>query len=131
MERRSELLRRIALIESDLERYGSDYRDSASHAEPACAVLHEPRAYVTRARILRRAGGRSPDRDAIEAALGAALEAARRNDAVCQVPLVHLERAELARALGDDALLRSELETARRLFTEMGAMARAEQVGRS
>jgi DnaK suppressor protein len=39
--RRSELLRRIALIESDLERYGSDYRDSASHAEPACAVLHE------------------------------------------------------------------------------------------
>jgi hypothetical protein len=45
-------------------------------------------------------------------------------------PLVHLERAELGRALGDDALLRGELETAQRRFAELGATHHVERLAR-
>jgi len=41
---------------------------------------------------------------------------------------VHVERAALGRILGDEATRQRELREAHRLFTEMGATARAEQV---
>jgi class 3 adenylate cyclase/tetratricopeptide (TPR) repeat protein len=45
-------------------------------------------------------------------------------------PWVHVERAALANLLGDDTARRRELREAHRLFAEMGAKARAEQVTR-
>jgi len=45
-------------------------------------------------------------------------------------PFLHVERAELAAALGDDASRQCELRKAHRLFTEMGATVRAEQVAK-
>ena len=45
-------------------------------------------------------------------------------------PQVHVERAALARVLGDEATHQRELREAHRLFTEMDATARAEQVAR-
>jgi RNA polymerase-binding transcription factor DksA len=39
--RRSDLFRRIGHIETDLERHGARYRESAPPTEPACEVLHE------------------------------------------------------------------------------------------
>jgi hypothetical protein len=49
---------------------------------------------------------------------------------VCEsyVPFLHVERAELARLRGDEATRERELREAHRLFTEMGAPIRAEQV---
>jgi len=41
-----------------------------------------------------------------------------------------LERAELARLIGDGAARERALREAHRLFTEMGATARAEQMAR-
>jgi hypothetical protein len=43
-------------------------------------------------------------------------------------PHLHLTRAELARALGDDAGFDRELEVAHRLFLDVGARGRAEEV---
>jgi hypothetical protein len=43
-------------------------------------------------------------------------------------PHLHLTRAELARALGDDAGFDRELEVAQRLFLDVGARGRAEEV---
>jgi hypothetical protein len=46
------------------------------------------------------------------------------------VPFIHVERAALAHLLGDEAVRERELHEAHRLFTEMGAPVRAEQVAR-
>jgi len=43
---------------------------------------------------------------------------------------VHVERAELPRVVGDEVGRQRELREAHRLFTAMGATARAEQVAR-
>jgi len=43
-------------------------------------------------------------------------------------PVIHLERAALARSLGDGASRERELREAHRLFTDIGAPIRAEQV---
>jgi hypothetical protein len=45
-------------------------------------------------------------------------------------PFLHVERAELARLTGDDTARERELREAHRLFTEIGAPVRAEQVAR-
>jgi hypothetical protein len=45
-------------------------------------------------------------------------------------PFLHVERAELARLTGDEAARDRELREAHRLFLEIGAPIRAEQVGR-
>ena len=42
----------------------------------------------------------------------------------------HLERAELARLTGDETSCKHALREAHRLFVEIGATARAEQVAR-
>jgi hypothetical protein len=45
-------------------------------------------------------------------------------------PFIHVERAELARLDGDEAVRQRELREAHRLFIEIGATARAEQVAK-
>ena len=45
-------------------------------------------------------------------------------------PDVLIERARLARLLGDEGRYRCDLSEARRLLTEMGAAIRAEQVAK-
>ena len=45
-------------------------------------------------------------------------------------PFLHVERAELARLTGDEAARERELREAHRLFTEIGAPIRAEQVAK-
>jgi hypothetical protein len=50
--------------------------------------------------------------------------------ALIYLPEIHLERAELARLVGDEVRRQRALREAHRLFTEMGATAWAEQVVR-
>jgi hypothetical protein len=45
-------------------------------------------------------------------------------------PLVLIERARLARLLGDEGRYRGELSEAHRLLSEMGAPIRAEQIAK-
>jgi len=45
-------------------------------------------------------------------------------------PFLHIERAELARLIGDEAARERELGEAHRLFTEIGAPIRAEEVAK-
>jgi hypothetical protein len=45
-------------------------------------------------------------------------------------PFLHVERAELARLQGDDTVRERELREAYRLFLEIGAPIRAEEVAR-
>jgi hypothetical protein len=70
-------------------------------------------------------------RGAIEAALERAHAVATRIDARVHGPFIHLERAELARLTGDAAGAARERREAQRLFAEVGATARAEQVARA
>jgi hypothetical protein len=76
--------------------------------------------------LLRTAGGR--EQGAIRAALDEALALASSTGAASYEPLIRVELAELARLTGDGAARQRELGEAHRLFTQMGATARAEQV---
>jgi hypothetical protein len=58
---------------------------------------------------------------AIEADLQQAMAEVEQTEARAYAPLIHVERAELARLLGDEATYQRELREAHRLFTEMGA----------
>jgi class 3 adenylate cyclase/tetratricopeptide (TPR) repeat protein len=86
-------------------------------------------AHLALARVLLRDEGRHA-RDAIEAALAQALGLVDETGAKRYAPFIHVERAELARLDGDEAVRRRELREAHRLFTEMGARARAELVAK-
>src|SRR5436190_433277 len=66
----------------------------------------------------------------IEAALRDAMALVQATGARACAPFIHVERAALAHLLGDEATRQGELREAHRLFTEMGATARAEQVAR-
>jgi class 3 adenylate cyclase len=84
------------------------------------------RLELARARVLRAEG----DVAAAAAALDRSQQAAAATGAHVYLPFVHVERAELARLRGDDIACRRARGEAHRLFIEMGATARAEQVGR-
>ena len=66
----------------------------------------------------------------IEAALAEAVAWLEMSGAKSYVPFLHIERGELARLAGDEAARERELREAHRLFTEMGAPIRAEQVAK-
>jgi hypothetical protein len=68
-------------------------------------------------------------KEAIEAALVRALEVVGETGGKLE-PAIRLELAELARLAGDDTARERDLRAAHRLFTEMGATARAEQVAK-
>ena len=91
--------------------------------------MQEIRAQLALARVLLRvdpAGARA----VIDTALGRAEALTEETGLLSNAPFVHLERAALANAVGDEAARQRELREAQRLFTEMGAPIRAEQVAR-
>jgi tetratricopeptide (TPR) repeat protein len=103
-------------------------------AEEAIAVsrrrgtrLWEFPALLTRMRALREIRGAQATQE-IEAALAEADAWIEASGAQSYEPFLHGERAELARLVGDEAARQRELRDAYRLFTEMGAPIRADQV---
>jgi len=84
-------------------------------------------ANVLRARALIARDGPRAAGD-VEAILAEAEQLVAQTGARIHLPDVHLARAELARLAGDEAARHRELSEAHRLFTEIGATVRAEQV---
>ncbi len=93
------------------------------------ARLHECLANLALARVLQQTEGVGARRE-IAAALDAARALVEEMGARTLEPFIHVERAALARLGGDARAHQHELRAAHRLFTEMGATARAEQVAR-
>jgi hypothetical protein len=83
----------------------------------------------SRVSTLREARGAPAARE-IEAALAEAEAWIERSGAKSYEPFLQLERAELARLTGDEVSREHALREAHRLFVEIGAPARAEQVAR-
>jgi hypothetical protein len=86
-------------------------------------------AQVTRIRALREIHGLQATGD-IKAALAEAETCLQMSGTKSYKPFLHVERAELARLAGDEAARQRELREAHRLFTEIGAPIRAEQVAK-
>jgi tetratricopeptide (TPR) repeat protein len=105
-------------------------------AEEAIAVsrrlgtrLWEFSALLTRSCALHETQGLQATRE-IEAAIAEAAAWLEMSGAKSYEPFLHVERAELDRLAGDDASRRRELREAHRLFVEIGAPIRAEQVAK-
>jgi class 3 adenylate cyclase/tetratricopeptide (TPR) repeat protein len=91
--------------------------------------LWEFSALLTRIRVLRETLGLQATRE-IEAALAEADAWIEMSGAKSYEPFLHVERAELARLVGDNTARQRELREAHRLFLEIGAPIRAEEVAR-
>src|SRR5262249_20271311 len=89
----------------------------------------EADAHLALGYVLLRARGLE-SRGAIEAALGDALRSLRKIRPNIVEPFICLERAELARLSGDETTRQQELREAHRLFLEIGAPIRAEEVAK-
>ena len=132
VEQESSMLAVLAeahLGRGDLSRARAAAEEAVETAQQRGTLLALPRAQLALARVLLRTEGAGA-RTEIEAALDRALTVARETGAKTHEPEVHIARAELARLTGDQAARRRELTQAQRLFTEMGATTRAEQVAR-
>jgi hypothetical protein len=86
-------------------------------------------AQLIRMRALREIQGVQAASE-IEAALAEADAWLEMSGAKSYAPFLHVERAELARLTGDEATRQRELREAHRLFLEIGAPIRAEQVAK-
>ena len=113
-----------------------DHARALALAEEALAVCRRRgtrlwwfTAQLTQVRALREVEGLQATKE-IEAALAEAAGWIETSGAKSYEPFVHVERAELAQLTGDEATRQRELGEAHRLFTEMGAPIRAEQVAR-
>jgi hypothetical protein len=84
---------------------------------------------LTRVRALRETQGIQATKE-IEVALAEADAWLEMSGAKSYEPFLHVERAELARLSGDDTARQRELREAHRLFVEIGAPIRAEQVAK-
>ncbi len=111
-----------------------DHAKALALAEEAIAVsrqlgtgLWEFSAQLTRVRALGQTRGVDAARE-IEAGLIETDAWIEMSGGKSYEPFLHVERAELARLRADDAARRRELREAHRLFTEMNAPLRAEQV---
>ena len=91
--------------------------------------LQEIRAQLALARVLLRADPAGA-RAAIDAALARAEALTEESGLLSNAPVIHLERARLARAMGDEGARERELREAERLFIEMGAPIRAALVAK-
>jgi hypothetical protein len=105
-------------------------------AEEAIAVcrrhgtrLWEFSALLTRSRALRASRGVEAEQE-IEATIVQADAWLEMSGAQSYEPFLCVERAELARLAGDEASRQRELREAHRLFLEIGAPIRAEQVAK-
>jgi class 3 adenylate cyclase/tetratricopeptide (TPR) repeat protein len=90
--------------------------------------LIEAPPLLARARVRRLSDG-ARAAAAIAADLQQAMAVVEQTEARAYTPLIHGERAELARLLGDEATYQRELREAHRLFTEMGATGHAQRLG--
>jgi hypothetical protein len=84
---------------------------------------------LTRIRALREIRGVDAVRE-IETAFTEADAWLEMSGAKSYEPFLHVERAELARLIGDEATRQGELREAHRLFTEIGAPIRAAEVAK-
>ena len=118
-------------------RLGTGHPDQArAAAESAVALarergvrLFEILALLARARVLLATEG-TPARARVEADLRDAAALIDATEARACAPWINVERAELARVVGDEVGRQRELREAHQLFTEMGATARAAQVAK-
>ncbi|MGH8674179.1 MAG: hypothetical protein ACREVG_07710, partial [Burkholderiales bacterium] len=90
-------------------------------------MVFEIGALLVRARVLRAADGARAATE-IAATLADATALVDTTGARAYLPFIHVERAALARLGGDEVARARELGEAHRLFTEMGAPIRAQQV---
>jgi ATP/maltotriose-dependent transcriptional regulator MalT len=91
--------------------------------------VYEIAARLALARVLLATDGVA-GATAIDTALDAGTALMEATDARLYAPPIHVERARLARLRGDAAACEREIDAARRLFIEMGAPARAEQIAK-
>jgi hypothetical protein len=91
--------------------------------------LWEFSAQLIRIRALRELYGIKATRE-IEATLAEAAAWLEMSGAKSYEPFLHVERAELARLIGDEAAREQELREAYRLFTEIGAPIRGAGVAK-
>jgi len=101
--------------------------DEAVSTAQARRIFSEVPALLARAYVLRLSDG-AQAAAAIEADLRQAMAVVERTDARVYTPPIHVERAELARLLGDETTYQRELREAHRLFVEMGATGHAERI---
>ncbi len=133
--RRSRSSRLAAAFLAEAYAYSGDADRALRTAEEAVAGARqrapglEPFAQLALARVLLRTKGLA-SRSAIEAALDEVSRLVRQMKMKTLEPFVSLARAELARLGGDEVARERELREAHRLFTEMGATIRAEEVAK-
>ncbi len=106
-------------------------RASADEAVALARRRHtiELRPLLTHARVLLGSEGAAAAAE-VEAGLRDAEADVERTEARVYTPFIHVERAALARLLGDEAAYQRELREAHRLFTAMGATGHAERISR-
>jgi predicted ATPase/class 3 adenylate cyclase len=106
-------------------------RESAEEAVRAAKANHarliECGALLRLARVLLHTEGEAAE-ERIRSTLDELAERIEETGARSHEPLLHVERAELARRLGDQATYRTESGKAHRLFIEIGATAHAERL---
>jgi tetratricopeptide (TPR) repeat protein len=112
-----------------LERARDVADEAVAVARARVHVTWEIQALCVRARALLAADG-ARAADGITASLDRAATLVQSTGARALEPGVRIERARLARALGDEAGSRRELGEAHRLFTDMGATMQAERLAK-
>ena len=117
------------LLSGEEERARTLAEEAVAEARRGNLRLFETLAQIVLARVVRRTEGVA-GRTAIETALARAQALVEETDARCYQPFLHVECAELARLTGDEASRERELHVAQRLFSEMGAPARAERLAK-
>jgi tetratricopeptide (TPR) repeat protein len=113
----------------DLERALTLAEEAIAACRRRGSRIWELHALLTRARALRETRGLQAAQN-IETVLAEADAWLEMSGAKSYEPFLRVERAELARLTGDDALRERELREAHRLFTEIGAPIRAAEVAK-
>jgi adenylate cyclase len=111
----------------DADRARATARDAVAVGHRRHTRLQECLARLALARVLLRADGGAARRE-IEGTLQAARALVDEMGARSLEPFIHVERAALARLIGDETVRERGLRAAHRLFSEMGAAMRAQQV---
>ncbi len=117
------------LAEGDAARARELAENAVSEACRHRVLAAECFARLVQARVLLSSEGLAGGAGAASA-LERALALVEETGARCYAAFVRVERARLARLSGDEAGYEHEIRLAQRLFTEMGATARAEEVAR-
>ncbi len=122
-------LAEVRLGRGDLSRAAADSDEAIALAREGSFEIWLLDALLVRARVRRVADGISA-RDAIERELAEIEELLARTGARSFAPRLHLERAELARLLGDEGGWRDELRRAQAVYREIGAPGQADRLER-